>query len=160
MVLEVFLIEMKYFTCIKFFTFQMISAIHPKQTFEWNENHIKTCPIGYYSNTNLTSYNTINCKSCVNITPIHEITFWTTIVMIFLIFDIIWIYYYTNRRMTKNYFFVTIILLGILTKISLDIIICNKPVSMLMIKNYILLLWIMFLSYIIYSLNMIKCSNL
>ena len=80
--------------------------------------------------------------------------------MIFLIFDIIWIYYYTNRRMSKNYFFVTIILLGILTKISLDIIICNKPVSMLMIKNYILLLWIMFLSYIIYSVNMIKCSNL
>ena len=148
---------MKYSTCIIFSIFQTINAMRLRRNMELKENSYVSCPTGYYK-TDATSYNTINCKNCIDATPSHNIAFWTNIIMIFLIFDIVWINSYTNGRMSKKSIFYTMVVLSVLSQITFNIAVCDQPVSMLMIKNYIVLSWIIFISYVTCCINMM-CNN-
>ena len=148
---------MKYSTCIILSIFKTINAMRLTHNTELKENSYVSCPTGYYT-TDVTSYSTINCKNCANTTPTHNVAFWTAIVMIFLIIDIVWINLHANRRMSKKSIFYTMVVLSVLSQIAFNIAVCDQPVSMLMIKNYIVLSWIIFISYVTCSVN-IMCNR-
>jgi len=148
---------MKYSTCIILSIFKTINAMRLTHNTELKENSYVSCPTGYYTN-DVTSYSIINCKNCANTTPTHNVAFWTAIVMIFLIIDIVWINLHANRRMSKKSIFYTMVVLSVLSQIAFNIAVCDQPVSMLMIKNYIVLSWIIFISYVTCSVN-IMCNR-
>ena len=145
---------MKYSTFIMFSIFQTMYATHLRHTMELNTNSYISCQVGQYK----TGATSVDCKNCIDATPSHNIAFWTNIIMIFLIFDIVWINSYTNGRRSRKFIYYSFIVLTILILISCAIMNCTEPLSMLMIKNYMVLSWMSFISYVLWCVNMM-CNN-
>jgi len=126
------------------------SNLEYKITFSSNMN--KYCPEGKYAINKTSSINLI-CDKCIDATPLHKITFWSNMIMIFVIFDIIWIQIFTNERLTKQLIYYSFFLLFTITIISCNIMNCIKPVSTLLIKEYMIISYALFVFYLIWQIN-------
>ena len=142
-----------------FSIFQTMYANHLRRNMEINTNSYITCSYGQYK-IESTSTNLMECKSCINATTLHNVVFWTNIIMIVLIFDVLWINIYTNGRSTKKFIYYSFFVLTTLSMISCAIMNCTYPVSMLMIKNYEALSWMLFISYVIWCVNIMSNNSI
>ena len=114
------------------------------------ENSYLSCPFGHFKTL---SNNNMACKSCINATPTHNIAFWTNIIMIVLIADVLCVQHYTHARYTKKFMYYSFFVMTVLSMISYNIMSCNYPTSMLMIKNYMVLSWMLFMTYVMTCVN-------
>jgi hypothetical protein len=128
-----------------------------RRNMEINKHIYASCPIGQYTQPT-SSTNLMNCENCINATPTHNIAFWTNIIMILLIFDVFGINIYTNTRQPKKVMYYSFFVLMMLSMMSYSIMDCKYPMSMLMIKNYMVLSWAVFIPYVVWCIN-IKFTN-